>query len=76
MDSQFYKGTTKSFRIAGLGFCIAGAGALMGFLGGWADVKFIYAIGFVLVVLGIAIGFFGVARGWVMFLFGKPDPRL
>ena len=76
MESQFYKGTTTSLRIAFLGFCIAGAGALMGFLGGWADIKFFYAIGFVLVVLGVAIGIFGVARGWVMLLFGRPDPRL
>jgi hypothetical protein len=76
MKPQFYKGTTRSLRIAFLGFGVAAFGGIVGVVGYWIGVPLIAAMGFVIVIAGVIIGFVGIARGWIFLLLGKPDPRM
>jgi hypothetical protein len=67
LDSSegFWRGTTKQLRVAFLGFAIAAAGAALGFAvsTGAPTPQFFFA--YAVTACGIAVGFFGIAWGFV-----------
>lgn len=76
MDPQFFKGTTKGMRIGFLGFCVAAAGGLVAVFGSWTQVLVLAVGGFILVVIGVGIGFIGVGYHWLMVLLEKPTGKI
>jgi len=61
----FLHGTTRSLRIALVGFFVVASGVGLGFLGFEIGIRAISVIGFFMCVLGATIFFTGIVYGWI-----------
>jgi len=64
-DNGFFKGTTLGVQIGFAGFVVTAIAVGMGFLFVLIDYKLLSQTAFVIAVIGICIGFIGVAYSWV-----------
>ena len=65
MKKKFFDGTTRGVRIAFGGFVVALLGVVTGFLGFFADERWLSVLGLGVTVIGVLVGFVGVASGWL-----------
>jgi hypothetical protein len=61
----FLDGTSSEMRFASLGFLIAVVGAAMGFSSFAIDHRWIGISGYVIVVIGISVGFVAIIFGFI-----------
>jgi 1,4-dihydroxy-2-naphthoate octaprenyltransferase len=65
MKKEFFHGITLGVRIAFGGFLVALIGVVAGFLGFYINERWLSIVGLGATAIGVLIGFFGVACGWV-----------
>jgi hypothetical protein len=65
---RFFAGSPKLLRLGFLGFVVAGLGAALGFSIDYRPGNPLAYVGLGIVVLGIAIGFIAIGRGFYEFL--------
>lgn len=75
--SSFFKGTTVGMRIAFAGFLVALYGGLTGAVAAWIGIQWAAVFEFILVMIGVILGFIGIIWGWAELgkrLFKTPNP--